>query len=154
MTDKEKLTVKLTLQHKENIATLLAKFAAELTYRSAVHDNSKFFPDEFDILSDNVCDFNKYLFDTKEEQDLRERLLPASILHRKRNRHHPEHFENGIDGMNIIDLLEMLCDWKSASTRVSGDSLRKGLPILKKKYNISSQLLKILENTARDFMMY
>jgi len=154
MTDKELLNLELILKHKEQIAVLLAKFAAELTYRSAVHDNSKFSPDEFDVHSDNVNHFNKYLFDTKEEKELKERLMPAGILHRKRNRHHPEHFEDGIDGMNLIDILEMLCDWKSASTRVSGDSLRKGLPILKNKYNISPQLLKILENTARDFNMY
>lgn len=154
MTDKEQRNLELVLIHKEQIAMLLAKFAAELTYRAAIHDNSKFSPDEFNVHSDNVHHFNKYQFNTKEEQELRHRLSPASISHRKRNRHHPEYFENGIDGMNIIDLLEMICDWKSASTRVPGDSLRKGFPILKEKYNISPQLLKILENTARDFKMY
>jgi hypothetical protein len=133
---------------------MLSKFAGELSYRSAVHDNSKFSPEEFDVYAANVQHFNKYVFDTKEERELRERIEPGAVHHRKRNRHHPEHFENGIDDMNLIDVLEMLVDWKSASTRTPGDSLRKGLPILKEKYNISPQLLKILENTAKDFNMY
>ena len=34
------------------------------------------------------------------------------------NRHHPEHFgEDGIRGMNLPDVVEMLCDWKAASER-------------------------------------
>lgn len=154
MTNDERTNLALVLKHKEEVVVAMAKFAAEISYRAGVHDNSKFSADEFDINSEHVQHFNKYDFDTAEEKNLRELVGPAIIAHRKRNRHHPEHFENGIDGMNLIDLLEMLCDWQSASKRAKGDSLRKGLPILKEKYNISPQLLKIIENTLKDFNMY
>ena len=154
MTDKEQLNLMLILKHKEEITQLMSKFAAEISYRSGIHDNSKFSPEEFDVYSSNVQDFNKYDFDSEEEKRLRERVYPAAKAHQKRNRHHPEHFKNGIDDMNLIDLLEMICDWKSASSRAPGDSLRKGLPILKEKYKISPQLYQILTNTIKDFNMY
>jgi hypothetical protein len=154
MTNDEQRTLYLIVKHKESIAIWLAKFCAELAYRNATHDNSKYSEEEFGIQAACVDDFEKYEFNSPEELKLREKLLPGTTIHRKRNRHHPEHFENGIDGMNLIDLLEMIGDWKSASERVKGDSLRKSVPILKEKYNISPQLLKIIENTLKDFNMY
>jgi len=44
-------------------------------------------------------------------------MKPAIEHHYKNNRHHPEHFNNGIDEMNLVDLIELLCDWKAASER-------------------------------------
>lgn len=154
MTEKDEKCARLITAHKESIAKYLAKFCAEISFRSSIHDDSKFRKDEFEVYSDNVEEFNKYSWDSPEERRLREKLTPAGVIHRKRNRHHPEYFENGIDGMNLIDLLEMLCDWRSAAERGPGDSIRKNLPTLQEKYNISPQLLKLLENTLKDFNMY
>ncbi len=154
MTDKEIKTIELTIAHKESIARYMAKFSAELAYRAAIHDNSKFQKDELEGYSECADEFNTHPFDSAAERLLREKLTKVMSLHRTRNRHHPEYFENGIDDMNLIDLIEMISDWKSASERAPGDSVRKGLPIMKDKYNISPQLLKILENTFRDFNMY
>lgn len=154
MTEKEYKAMELILQHKRSIAVLLAKFVAELAYRTAIHDNSKLSPGEFELSAEHSDEFNKYTWDSPEERQLRDKLAPAATLHRQRNRHHPEYFENGIDGMNLIDLLEMLSDWVSASERGPGDSIRKSLPILKEKYKISPQLYQILTNTVNDFKLY
>ena len=57
--------------------------------------------------------------------------------------------------MNLVDLLEMLCDWKSATMNhpeKPGD-LSKSIQILGERYNISPQLAKVLYNTAHDFEM-
>ena len=34
--------------------------------------------------------------------------------HYAHNRHHPEHHAGGVHGMNLVDLIEMLADWKAA----------------------------------------
>jgi len=154
MTENEQKNVGLILKHKEDIAKMLAKFAGEISYRSAIHDNSKFDTDEFNACSENVNEFGKHEFDSPGERELRLRLSDAFSSHRKKNRHHPEHFDNGIDGMNLIDLLEMVADWRSASNRNAGDSIRKSLPIVQEKYKISPQLMNVLTNTIRDFNMY
>jgi hypothetical protein len=45
-------------------------------------------------------------------------LAPAlDDHHYPKNRHHPEHFEDGMNDMNLLDLIEMLADWKAASER-------------------------------------
>ena len=63
--------------------------------------------------------------------------------HYSLNRHHPEHHENGINDMSLIDLLEMLCDWCTAAKDID-----QSIEINAKDYGISSQLRQILKNTA------
>ena len=72
--------------------------------------------------------------------------------HYAHNRHHPEHFADGVNGMTLVDLVEMLADWKAATERTSphGD-LAESLPINGERYAIAPQLMDILTNTARHF---
>ena len=53
-----------------------------------------------------------------------------------------------INDMNLIDVVEMLCDWKAASARHNDGNLRKSIEINAKRFGIDSQLVRILENTA------
>lgn len=53
-----------------------------------------------------------------------------------------------VDGMSLLDLLEMLCDWKAAGERHADGSIEKSLQINKKRFAISDQLNAILRNTA------
>jgi hypothetical protein len=46
------------------------------------------------------------------------------------NRHHQEFFgEDGVDGMTLVDLIEMLPDWKAATERHDDGDLAKSLEI-------------------------
>ncbi len=67
------------------------------------------------------------------------------------NSHHPEHYNNGINDMDIIDLLEMFCDWKAASERHANGDIYESIKINKKRFNISDQLEQILINTAKRY---
>jgi hypothetical protein len=154
MTPQEEKVANNIINHKEKVGTILAKFCAEIAYRAAVHDASKLSKTEFEACANCVDDFSKFGYGTPEYEDLRKRLNPQIIHHNKVARHHPEHFEDGIDGMNLIDILEMLCDWRAAADRVPGDSIKKNLPALQARFKISPQLLKILENTLENFKMY
>lgn len=53
-----------------------------------------------------------------------------------------------MDGMNLIDLLEMLCDWKAAGERQPNSSILKSIDINAERFNMSPQLKQILQNTA------
>ena len=46
---------------------------------------------------------------------------PALQHHYEDNCHHPEHYRNGIHDMNMVDLIEMLCDWRAAIKRYHPD---------------------------------
>ena len=67
--------------------------------------------------------------------------------HYKRNDHHPEHFENGINDMDLIQLTELICDIQDASKR-SGQT-EWNLDAYCEKYGIGDQLKGILVNTKK-----
>ena len=119
------------------------------------HDDSKYEDAEFIPYADVIDEFEKHPYGSKEREKIYESIKPAVEHHHKHNRHHPEHFHDGIQDMNLIDLLEMLADWKSATLNNPnhpGD-LRNSIALATKKYKISPQLAKILYNTAIDFEM-
>lgn len=123
--------------------------------RGNLHDNSKYEDAEFPIYAEMMDEFEKHSYGSKGYDKAKEAIKPATDHHYRHNRHHPEHFDNGIEGMNLVDLLEMLCDWKSATQNndQKPGNLKKSIEIGVKKYNISPQLVKILYNTAIDFKM-
>lgn len=49
--------------------------------------------------------------------------------------------------MNLIDLLEMFCDWKAASERHNDGNLRKSIEINATRFGMSPDLVSIFENT-------
>lgn len=141
-----------TLAHIARVAELLTQVAARLLWRAAVHDKSKLEEPErsaFDRLKAAELSGMDYLSDAyktclaKEEAALRH--------HYAHNSHHPEHHPQGVAGMSLLDLLEMLIDWKAATERMraKGDIWRS-LAQNRGRFKIEPQLQLILENTARE----
>lgn len=54
----------------------------------------------------------------------------------------------GVDGMDLLDVLEMLCDWKAAGERHADGSLEKSFDVNRSRFGISPQLETIMRNTA------
>lgn len=69
--------------------------------------------------------------------------------HYASNRHHPEHFVNGINDMTLVDIIEMLCDWKASTLRHNDGNLLKSIETNAERFNMDGQLKQILLNTAR-----
>jgi Family of unknown function (DUF5662) len=71
--------------------------------------------------------------------------------HYLQNTHHPEHYQNGIDGMSLLDLVEMLIDWKAASERhPEGMNIARSIEVSSRRFSIGEQLKQILLNTANE----
>lgn len=66
----------------------------------------------------------------------------AELLHRS---------DGGIEGMTLIDLIEMLCDWKAASERHADGDVIKSIEINTGRFQIGDHLRMILLNTAKEF---
>jgi Family of unknown function (DUF5662) len=56
-------------------------------------------------------------------------MKPALGHHYAANRHYLEHFANGVNDVTLVDLVEMLADWKAATERSDTGDLRKSLEI-------------------------
>lgn len=149
---KPETSIEKTLFHKARVSELLSSAAMELLQRGAVHDDSKFEPIEADRLrqmDELIAREGNVAFGSPEYEERKKLLGPMLTEHYRRNSHHPEHFGNGVNGMNLFDVLEMLLDWKAASER--GEAHVLGLKAGVAKYAIDAQLAEILENTARHY---
>ncbi len=141
------------LQHKRLVASYMERVVSDLTKRAIEHDDTKFGPEEFDAYEEALPKFEVVEYGSEEYKQVCRDIKPAIQHHVTSSRHHPEYFgDAGINGMNLIDLLEMTCDWVAASQRGGGnkDDLIKGLEINKKRFGISDQLFEIIKNTVAD----
>lgn len=83
------------------------------------------------------------------KETLRE-FKPAIEHHQKNNRHHPEFYEDGICGMSLVDIVEMLCDWKAASQRHDDGDILKSIAINADRFGMDGQIVSILQNTVEE----
>lgn len=56
-----------------------------------------------------------------------------------------------VNDMTLVDVLEMLVDWKAASERHTDGNIRKSIEVNTERFGLSPQLATILENTVRFF---
>jgi hypothetical protein len=68
--------------------------------------------------------------------------------HYAHNDHHPEFDANGINAMNLLQITEMLCDWRAAASRNPELNFMESLKIQKNRFGISDQLFLIICNTV------
>jgi len=152
MTNEELLTHdSATLAHvnevRENIWTLIKA----LDKRAQVHDASKFEDPERKIFAANTTKLAITEYGTDSYKQLLESIKPAIDHHYAVNRHHPEHFTDGIAGMDLIDLLEMLADWTAATKRNKNGNPHKSIDFNQKRFGICPQLVEILKNTVNRY---
>lgn len=55
--------------------------------------------------------------------------------------------ESPIRNMNLLAIIEMLCDWKAASIRQNGGDIRRSIEINQRRFGYSDELKAILLNT-------
>lgn len=112
------------------------------------HDKSKLESPEkeyFDIYTSRLQELE---YGSDEYNQSLSELKVALDHHYQNNRHHPEHFKKGIEGMNLIDLIEMIVDWKAASERHKDGSFTKSLEINRKRFDISDETYNLIYKTA------
>ena len=141
-----------TLKHIKRVSELLSRFAAELLERGICHDASKLHSPEKEAFDEFTPKLAGTTYGSKEYRDSLAGLKPALDHHYAYNSHHPEYYENGIDGMSLVDLLEMLIDWKAASERHNDGDIYKSIDINEGRFGISPQLKAILVNTVNEFL--
>lgn len=147
LTEKEKLTNYETMRHIDSVRNLISKLIIQLLDRAQKHDQTKLEHPEVEVFAQYTDQLSTLTYGSKNYDDCKALMFTALEHHYAHNRHHPEHFKNGIDDMNIIDLVEMFCDWKASASRGTDGNIRKSLEINGRRFNMSPQLVKILENS-------
>ncbi len=137
-----------TLAHIKRVDDLLKMCAAILLDRGRDHDKSKLLPPEKEIFDVCTQKLKTLTYGSEEYKQSLSELRPALEHHYAHNSHHPEHYQNGINDMNLFDVLEMFMDWKAAGERHENGSIWKSIEINADRFSISPQLQSILRNTA------
>lgn len=133
-----------TKQHIAAVAANINEIIFRLSKRALKHDTSKLYPPEKPLFDEHTPKLNSLTYGSDAYKQSIQDLGVALEHHYQKNDHHPEHFENGIEDMNIIQLLEMLCDWKAAVERHDDGDLVLSLTHNKKRFGISDELMRLL----------
>lgn len=134
-------------KHKLVLKALLYNLANQLKERADKHDDSKYEKEEKDVF-ESIDNIKREDFDSYEQYyNCTKPLIQKALDHHyANNRHHPEHFENGVNDMNLLDVLEMVVDWDtSASCRRTELDTNYSF----KRFKIEPQLQKIILNTLK-----
>jgi len=146
-----------TLKHIQTVQGLLLNIIRELTFRCEQHDLSKLEEPELSTFVEYTPKLKTSTYGSDEYKRFLSEMKPALDHHYTLNRHHPEFFqqeadatfrESPINCMNLIDIIEMLADWKAATLRHDDGNINKSIEINKKRFGISAQLTSILKNTV------
>lgn len=100
--------------HKAWVAWFLLRLAFKLVCRAFTHDLSKYGWTETKHFARTIRKLRHSTYGSDEYFALLETIKPAIEHHYAANRHHPEHWGDGIKDMGAIDELEMICDWCAA----------------------------------------
>jgi len=149
LTEDEQLTNIQTKEHIGHVQDFLDKFKDELTERGLKHDGTKLEDPELPLFTEMTPKLSASTYNGEEYNNFLEKLKPALDHHYAKNSHHPEHYPNGINDMTLIDLVEMIADWKAATMRHDNGNLLKSIEDNTKRFKIDPQLAQILINTAK-----
>lgn len=138
-----------TKAHIKKVGWYLGIYCDELKQRGLVHDASKLENPEKEYFDKYTPRLAGLTFGTPEYTQNIQDLKPALEHHYANNSHHPQYYENGINGMNLFDIIEMFADWKASGERGKGGNIFKSIEINAERFGISKQLKSILINTAK-----
>lgn len=121
-----------------------------LDERFDTHDQSKLESPEKECYDKYIPLLKKYKFGTPEYNQVREAMRKDGMAHHTEvNRHHPEHFKNGISDMNLIDLIEHILDCYAASMN-SDTGFDVGMQKNTERFHYPKELQEIIHNTSSE----
>lgn len=137
-----------TMEHIRMVGKFIDVIRHKLAERAMTHDASKLESPEAEIFEEYTPKLKGTTYGSDEYKQYLAEMKPALDHHYENNRHHPECHEEGIKNMDLVDIVEMLCDWKAATLRHEDGDIFKSIEINQKRFGYSDELRRILINTA------
>ena len=138
-----------TMRHIETVRNYLNLCIKELIGRQESHDQSKFSDQEIPVFDEYTDKLRNCTYGSEEYKGFLRDMQPALVHHYSNNRHHPEYFKDGIKDMNLIDVLEMIVDWKCSCMRHNDGDIFRSIEINQGRFGYSDELKQIFINTAK-----
>lgn len=123
-----------------------------LTRRMVTHDQSKLGTIEVSLFTEYTPKLKTVRFGSDQYKAFLNQLKPALDNHYACNRHHPEYYDSGVEGMTLIDVIEMVCDWSASSKRSKDGSFANSLSHCKERFGIDNDLARFINNTYLEYL--
>jgi hypothetical protein len=169
-----------TKEHIAQVREFMMVVAQQLIQRALVHDQSKLESPEVETFTEYTPKLKNSTYGSEEYKGFLAGMGEALKHHYQHNSHHPEHFtkhvcticykeykeepsrcdacmngtfteESDYTQMNLLDIVEMFCDWKAATMRHADGNIYKSIEHNQKRFDISHDLTQIFRNTATMF---
>lgn len=138
-----------TKEHIDKVRKNLSAAVNNLSKRAVAHDASKLQEPELSGYEGLSQALKGLTYGTPEHRAAFAPFKEVIQHHYASNSHHPEHWPNGIYNMSLLDIIEMLSDWKAANDRNHGD-FQKSIEVSIARFQIEPQLCSVLIQTARE----
>lgn len=145
--------VEETYKHIHTVREYLFRVIRNFCDRAQVHDQSKLETPEREAFEEYTPKLRATTYGSEEYERYRKEMGKALDHHYANNSHHPEHYPEGVRGMSLLDLLEMLCDWKAATLRHADGDILRSIEINQQRFGYSDELKRILLNTCRELRL-
>lgn len=139
-----------TQKHIRRVQHYVSEVCTNLESRGVEHDKTKLESPEKEIVEKATPLLKTLVYGSDGYKECLKIMAPALQHHYSNNRHHPEHNCSDfptLTGMTLLDLLEMLCDWKAATERSKDGSIMRSLTFNVSRFAISEEMKQVLYNT-------
>ena len=168
-----------TLKHIRQVRDFVERLEIALSNRRCGHDYSKLNEPEKSVFDEFTPKLAESTYGSEGYKEYLKEMKLALDHHYSENKHHPEHFkkhvcngcfkefkimpdrcdicgysqfqeESDISQMTLIDLCEMIADWKAATLRHNNGDIMKSLEVNQERFKYSDELKQILSNTVKE----
>lgn len=139
-----------TFAHIAEVRGRLFQVIRELLNRAHYHDASKLSEPELSVFDEYTPKLRDSTYGSDEYKAFLAGMGEGLAHHYKVNDHHPEHFEGGVNDMDLLQVMEMLCDWKAATMRHADGDLARSIVQNSERFCYGAQFERLLMNTARN----
>lgn len=137
-----------TLNHIDDVQGGLGEVIDELRRRALNHDASKLTEPEKSMFDTYTPRLKVHAYGSREyKQDLKD-MGPGLAHHYANNDHHPEFHSRGVADMDLMQLTEMLADWRAAVKRSPNGDLRRSIQANARRFGYSADIERLLALTA------
>ncbi len=138
----------LVAAHIRGVQTWMRHVIMLWTNRMVFHDQSKYSSPELPLIHQKAR-LDSIPLNTPDYYDALSQIKSAVQAHYECNTHHPEHYANGVLDMSLLDLMEMICDWRVAA-EMNGTDLAVSFDKCVERFDIPQELRTVLLNTCKE----
>ena len=134
-----------TIEHINTVRRFMADVQkTNIVHRMIRHDHSKLCSPEKEIFDEFTPKLKNSTYGSEEYKGFLGSMKVGLDHHYKMNSHHAGRYENGIKDMSLLDILEMLIDWKAATLRHADGDILKSIELNQKRFGYSDELKNVL----------